>query len=97
VLPRGTLPVPARGYSEYLPVLVVTREGQEVLGMRINEDAFTIQLRDLANQVHSFRKTAVARVEKQPGTSLMPDVSKQLSPGDLDDLVGYLTTLRGAP
>jgi putative heme-binding domain-containing protein len=94
-LPRGTLSIPGRGYSEYLPVHVVTHDGRQVQGMRINEDAFTIQLRDLTNQVHSFRKTAVARIEKQLGTSLMPPLAAGLSRRDLDDLVAYVASLQG--
>lgn len=95
-LPRGTLPIPARGFSEFLPVLVVTRDGREVRGMRINEDSFTIQLRDAANQFHSFRKADLSRIEKQAGTSLMPAFGDRLSKSELDDLVAYLSSLRGA-
>jgi cytochrome c oxidase cbb3-type subunit 3 len=96
-LPRGTLPVPARGYSEYLPVLAVTRDGKQVQGMRINEDVFTIQLRDMTNQIHSFRKADLTRLEKQRNTSLMPPLAAQLAPAELNDLVAYLSSLRGAP
>lgn len=97
-LPRGTLPIPARGFSEFLPVVVVTREGREIRGLRINEDSFTIQLRDAANpnQFYSFRKTDLSRIEKQSGKSLMPSFSDRLSKPELDDLVAYLSSLRGA-
>lgn len=94
-LPRGTLPIPARGFSEFLPVLVVTRDGREVRGVRINEDSFTIQLRDAANQFYSFRKAELSRIEKQDGKSLMPSFGDRLSKSELDDLVAYLSTLRG--
>jgi cytochrome c oxidase cbb3-type subunit III len=95
-LPRGTLPIPARGFSEFLPVLVVTRDGREVRGIRINEDSFTIQLRDAANQFYSFRKADLSRIEKQAGKSLMPSFGDRLSKSELDDLVAYLSSLRGA-
>ena len=95
-LPRGTLPIPARGFSEFLPVVVVTREGREVRGMRINEDTFTIQLRDAANKFHSFRKGELEHIEKQPGKSLMPGFGNRLTGSDLNDLVAYLSSLRGA-
>jgi|SRR2546427_1181403 len=95
-LPRGTLPIPARGFSEFLPVIVVTREGREVRGMRINEDNFTIQLRDGANKFFSFRKTELELIEKQAGKSLMPSFGNRLSGSDLNDLIAYLSSLRGA-
>jgi cytochrome c oxidase cbb3-type subunit III len=96
VLPRGTLPIPARGFSEFLPVIVVTREGREVRGMRINEDNFTIQLRDAGNKFFSFRKTELELIEKQPSKSLMPSFANRLSGSDLNDLLAYLSSLRGA-
>jgi cytochrome c oxidase cbb3-type subunit III len=95
-LPRGTLPIPARGFSEFLPVIVVTREGREVRGMRINEDNFTIQLRDGANKFSSFRKSELELIEKQPSKSLMPGFGNRLSGSDLNDLIAYLSSLRGA-
>jgi cytochrome c oxidase cbb3-type subunit III len=95
-LPRGTLPIPARGFSEFLPVIVVTREGREVRGMRINEDNFTIQLRDGGNKFFSFRKTELELIEKQPSKSLMPSFANRLSGSDLNDLLAYLSSLRGA-
>jgi cytochrome c oxidase cbb3-type subunit III len=45
-LPRGVQVVPSRNLDEFLPLRVVTREGREVRGARVNEDTFTIQLRD---------------------------------------------------
>lgn len=95
-LPRGTLPIPARGFSEFLPVLVATSDGKEVRGLRINEDSFTIQIRDASNHLYSFRKTDLSRIEKQSGKSLMPSFTDKLSKSELDDLIAYLSSLRGA-
>jgi len=95
-LTRGTLPIPGRGFFEFLPVLVVTRDGREIRGMRINEDTFTIQLRDVANQLYSLRKADLDHMEKQPGKSLMPAFRDGLNKSELDDLVAYLSSLRGA-
>ena len=87
--------VPARGYVEYLPVLAVTREGREVRGIRVNEDAFSIQLRDAAGRFHSFRKSDLSFLEKQAGKSLMPSFKDRLTAAELDDLVAYLASLKG--
>lgn len=92
-LPTGTLPVPSRGYSEYLPVRVVMKDGRELRGVRLNEDLFTIQLRDAAGSFHSIRKSEAAQVRKEIGASLMPSVSGRLSAGEVDDLVAFLSSL----
>ena len=97
VLPKGTIPSYPIGYAEYLPVLVVTRAGQEVRGMRVNEDTFTIQIRDGDNRFRSFRKQELMTLERQPERSLMPSYNDQLSATQLDDLVAYLSSLRGEP
>ena len=64
--------------------------------MRINEDTFTIQLRDAANKLYSFRKSELEHVEKQLGKSLMPSFVNRLTGSELNDLVAYLSSLRGA-
>ena len=95
-LPRGTLSVPGRDLLQFLPVRVVTREGREVRGIRINEDSLTIQLRDTNGGFHSFRKADLQRLEKETGTSLMPSYRDRMTAGDLTDLVAYLWSLRGS-
>jgi putative heme-binding domain-containing protein len=92
-LPRNAQPVPSRNLDEFLPVRVVTREGREVRGARINEDTFTIQLRDDNNQLQSFRKADLRQIEKEFGKSLMPSFKERLSAPDVDDLVAFLAGL----
>lgn len=95
-LPRGVMPIPGRGFNEFLPVRVVTREGREVRGLRVNEDSFTIQVRDAGNQLYSFRKADLQQLDKQIGQSLMPDYKAKAAGSDLDDLIAYLSSLGGA-
>ena len=95
-LPKGTLSVLSRGYTEYLPVRIVTRQGSEVRGIRVNEDAFTIQVRDAAGRFYSWRKSDLELLDKQTGKSVMPSFSSRLTPPELTDLVAYLASLRGA-
>jgi cytochrome c oxidase cbb3-type subunit III len=96
MLPRGLSLVPGRGFAEYLPVHVVTNDGHDVRGIRINEDPFTIQLRDTSNQFHSYRKSDLKLFDKEFGKSLMPGFRGRVTDAELDDLVAYLSTLRGA-
>lgn len=95
-LPRGVLSVPGRGFDEFLLVRVTTRDGDEIRGMRINEDTFTIQLRDGNNQFHSFLKSDLTAIDKETGASLMPSYKDRLSATDIDDLIAYLLSLGGA-
>jgi hypothetical protein len=87
--------VPARGYQEYLPVRVVMKDGSEVRGVRINEDLFTIQIRDAKGAFHSIRKRNAELVRKEMGVSLMPSFKDRVAGADLDDLVAYLASLGG--
>lgn len=94
-LPRGVLLVPGRGFNEYLPVRVVTRDGQEIHGIRVNEDSFTIQIKDSSDRLYSFRKSDLQSLDKQIGTSMMPSYRDKVSESDINDVVAFLWTLRG--
>jgi cytochrome c oxidase cbb3-type subunit 3 len=85
----------SRGYAEYLPVRIVTRQGREVRGIRVNEDAFTIQVRDAAGKFYSLRKSDLELLDKQAGKSIMPGFASRLTAPELTDLVAYLVSLRG--
>lgn len=95
-LPKGALAVLSRGYAEYLPVRFVTKQGTEVRGIRVNEDAFTIQVRDQAGKFYSLRKSDLELLDKQTAKSLMPSFATRLTSPQLTDLVAYLASLRGA-
>ena len=95
-LPRGVQQVPGRGFNEYLAVRVITADGREIRGVRINEDSFTIQLKDATNRWFSFSKSDLRTLDKEFGKSLMPDYKGRISASELDDLVAYLASLGGA-
>lgn len=79
--------------DEYLFVRVTTADGR-VEGLRLNEDAFTIQIRDAQNRLHSFDKSELEGLTKVPGRSIMLPY-RRLSSEELDDLVAYLASLTG--
>ena len=79
--------------EDYTGVTVVTRDGKRVTGVRINEDTFTVQLRDASQKFQMFEKNEVQKVISET-KSLMPPYSS-LSQGDLQNLLAYLDTLRG--
>jgi putative heme-binding domain-containing protein len=94
-LPRG-IGENSRGFIEFLPVRIVTLDGREIRGMRVNEDTFTIQLRDARNALQSFAKSELRELKKEPGQSEMPSYRDDLTAAQLDDLVAYLSRLRGS-
>jgi len=80
----------------YLPVTLVKQDGQRIRGARKNEDAYSIQIMDTRQQLQGYRKADLREVVSEK-TSLMPDfTAERLKDADLNDLVGYLSTLRGA-
>ena len=80
----------------FLMVSVTPRDGKTMRGIRAAEDSFTIQLRDSANQFHSFRKSALANLKQEFHTSPMPSYETKFSAAELDDVIAYLASLRGA-
>lgn len=80
---------------DFLQVRVVTKAGRSITGVRINEDTFSIQIRDLSNQVHSFWKNELTDIVKEPKRSIMPSYQSILSAAELDDMLAYLESLRG--
>ncbi len=83
-----------RGVAGYLAVRLRTAGGL-IEGMRINEDAFSIQIRDLSGTIHSFDKSEIEQLEKVFGHSLMPQYRVVLTDGELADIVSYLMSLKG--
>lgn len=96
-LPDRPVPYEPGAYAGYLVTRAILGDGREVLGARVNEDTFTIQLRDAAGLLHSLRKSELRALEKQAGRSLMPAYGATLAPAEVDDLVAYLAGLRGEP
>jgi putative heme-binding domain-containing protein len=78
----------------YETVSIVTKDGQKIRGVKKNEDAFSVQVMDMRERIQGYLKSnAEVTLEK---TSLMPVYdAKRLSDSDLNDVIGYLTTLRG--
>jgi cytochrome c oxidase cbb3-type subunit 3 len=78
----------------YLLVTVATKSGSRVTGVRVNEDSFSIQVRDNTGRTHSFWKSDVESVDKQRGKSAMPSYKDTLSEAELTDVVAYLASLK---
>jgi cytochrome c oxidase cbb3-type subunit 3 len=94
---RESLLEPGAAVPEgYLLVTVAARNGPTVTGIRVNEDSFSIQLRDSAGRSYSFWKSDIEKLDKQKGKSPMPSYKGQLAEPELTDLVAYLASLKEA-
>ena len=87
---RLVIPMP----DNFLMVRAVTAGGRTIEGIRLNEDPFTIQIRDLRDGLHTLTKNDLRQLEKQR-RSPMPSFREKLLPAEIEDLVSYLSTLRG--
>ncbi len=88
VKPETDIPITFRA------VQVVLKSGQTVTGIRLNRDDLSIQLRDSRDNLRSFLMENVQDV-RYDKPSLMPAYAG-MNPKDLEDVVAYLHSLKGA-
>ncbi len=69
---------------------VVAMDGRKVTGSRVNEDTFSLQLRQAGGGVRSFWKSELRAWKPQPGWSPMPSYRGVLNESQLDDLTAFL-------
>lgn len=79
--------------QEYETVTVVTAEGQEIKGVTLNEDNFSLQIMDTAEHLYLLEKDKLRSITKTR-QSLMPVYDKSLlSDSDLHDILAYLISV----
>jgi quinoprotein glucose dehydrogenase len=88
VTPEADVPVRYRGLR------IVTKSGQTIGGIRLNEDDISIQIRDEQDNLRSFLKDNI-REMKYDRPTLMPAYGNILTKQEISDIVAYLSTLRG--
>ena len=81
--------------ENFLLVRVINADGRGVTGARVNEDTFSIQVRDASGNIHSFLKEEVRELHRDWGKSPMPSYRTVFSETELEDVVAYLVGLRG--
>lgn len=80
----------------YESVTLVTADGQTIRGVKKNEDTFSIQIMDGRERIQGYLKSDLRQLTFDK-TSLMPEYGRErLNDTELNDLIGYLRTLRGA-
>jgi putative heme-binding domain-containing protein len=97
---RAALVREIRTPSEWIPpayetVTLVTRDGQKIRAVKKNEDVFSIQVMDTRERLQGYLRSSLQEVIYEK-TSLMPAYGpERLNESDLNDLLAYLTTLKG--
>jgi putative heme-binding domain-containing protein len=95
-LPQAHVFLESGGLLDYMFVHIVTNDGKTYDGTRVVEDSFHIVSQDAQGNFHSFRKSDLREFRKEPGKSVMPSFKDTLSGAQIDDLVAYLASLKGA-
>lgn len=76
------------------PVRAVTRDGTVIVGRRLNEDTYTVQLFDDKDRLVSLTKSDLRGYEILT-TPRMPSYESRLTPGEIADVMAYLLSLKG--
>ena len=70
-----------------------TKSGEQISGLLLNEDTYSIQLLDAKSNLRSLPKSELGEIHISK-ESTMPAYGTTLSQAELDDLISYLSTLR---
>ena len=81
--------------NKYRAVQLLMKSGPTISGIRLNEDDLSVQVRDVGGNPRSFLKENIKEVRRDKPT-LMPSYETQFTKKELDDLVAYLNSLKGA-
>jgi putative heme-binding domain-containing protein len=95
ILQRAVVAPDADVLPEHRFVRLITKDGTTVVGRLLNQDAFSIQLMNAQEQLKSYAKSNLreyAIVDK----GLMPSYEGKLTQQQVNDIVNYLASLKGA-
>ena len=80
--------------ADFRVVKLTTRDGRKITGVRMNEDTWSIQIRDSDLGLHSFWKQDLAELSVEQRT-FMPSYARQLSEKEMTDVVAFLASTGG--
>jgi cytochrome c oxidase cbb3-type subunit III len=78
---------------QYEGLQVVTKKGVAIVGLRVNETNFSVQLREVNGQFHSFDKSELDEITVLKKSLMPEDVAVHLTVKELHDLFAYLMSL----
>jgi putative heme-binding domain-containing protein len=89
---RGAVENSLAGYE---PVTVTTQNGQTVQGVKKNEDLFSVQVMDSRERIQGYLRSDVRDVADGKQSAMPVFGPDRLNESDLNDLLTYLSTLKG--
>ncbi|OFW04396.1 MAG: hypothetical protein A3I61_11255 [Acidobacteria bacterium RIFCSPLOWO2_02_FULL_68_18] len=89
---RGSVPDFRTGYE---PVVLTTPGGQEIQGVKKNEDLFSVQIMDTRERIQGYLREDLQGVTNVKISAMPTFGAEKLSDAELDDLLAYLTALQG--
>ena len=89
---RGTMGSFRTGYE---PVTLTTPNGQEIQGVKKNEDLFSVQVMDTRERIQGYLREDMRSVSNGTKSAMPVFGSDKLSDAELDDLLAYLESLQG--
>lgn len=97
---RATIERQIRGAAEdfrpgYEPVTLTAPSGRVIHAVKKNEDLFSIQIMDLSERIQGYLKEDMKEVKNETKSAMPAFPSSSLSQSDANDLLAYLSTLRG--
>lgn len=85
-LTEGTKEFP----HEYESVIAVTSDGKQIKGVTLNEDSFTVQIMDTAENIHLLDKGRLKSFEKTRVSAMPKYNADTLSDKDMEDIVAFM-------
>jgi len=79
--------------QEYETVTAVTADGQQIRGVTLNEDSFTVQIMDMSEQIHLLEKDKLRSFQKTRESAMPKYDTDVLSDKELEDIVAYLVSV----
>ena len=79
----------------YEPVTLTTPGGQEIRGVKKNEDLFSVQIMDTRERIQGYLREDMRSVTNEKQSAMPAFGSDKLSDEQLDDLLAYLETPAG--
>jgi putative heme-binding domain-containing protein len=97
---RATIERQIRGAAEdfrpgYEPVTLTTPAGRAIHAVKKNEDLFSIQIMDVGERIQGYLKEDMKEVKNETKSAMPAFPSSTLSQSEVNDLMAYLSTLRG--
>jgi putative heme-binding domain-containing protein len=78
---------------QYETLRVVTKDGAAIIGLRVNETNFSVQLREENGRFHSFNKSELDEINVLKKSLMPDDIAQQLTVREFHDLFAYLMSL----